>query len=108
MCKNIRFQRKNYIVFEAKGGYVIYNKAKSFEYAHTHIQSLSTAISIVKNIISRTPPKTTSIRLLESYLRVSSDKEYNKIIREKIDLLRVQEYYAKHPVEDVEIYKGEG
>jgi len=66
--------------------YIVYNP-KNFE-KHTHIQKCEIAYVVKQNVERNLLPKTNSIWLLESHIRVSSDENYIAIVQAKIDSLK--------------------
>lgn len=79
------YRRKNFEIYGYKGAYVIYNKNKPFDTGHTHIKNFKTAKYLIQLVITSTVPKHLSLYLYESLMRISSDKQYKKLIYEKID-----------------------
>lgn len=65
--------------------FIVYNP-KNFE-KHTHVQKLGIAQVVKRNVERNLLPKTNSIWLLESHIRVSDDESYIAIIQAKIDSL---------------------
>ena len=68
------------------GTFIVYNPT-NFE-KHTHIQNLEIAYVVKRNVERKLLPKTNSIWLLESHIRVSDDENYIKMVQSKIDSLR--------------------
>lgn len=68
------------------GTFIVYNPT-NFE-KHTHIQKCEIAYVVKRNVERNLLPKTNSIWLLESHIRVSSDEDYIAIIQAKIDSLK--------------------
>jgi len=66
--------------------YIVYNPT-NFE-KHTHIQKLEIAYVVKRNVERNLLPKTNSIWLLESHIRVSDDEDYIEMVQSKIDSLR--------------------
>ena len=65
-----------------KRGYIVYNTKKNFKNGHTHIQSFDMAKTIIDNNIRKKRPKTNSIYLIESHIRVTNDSKYKKMLEE--------------------------
>ena len=76
------YEREGYIILRMKRGYIVYNTKKSFENGHTHIQSFEIAKTIIDNNIRKKRPKTNSIYLIESHIRVTNDSKYKKMLEE--------------------------
>lgn len=79
------YQRKQYIILDVKKGYIIYNAEMSFLKAHTHVRSYRVAKTIINNCIMKKTPKTNNLYLLESHIRISTDKKYIKLVEELIE-----------------------
>ena len=73
------YERDGYIILRVKRGYIVYNTRKRFENGHTHIQSFEMAKTIIDNNIRKKRPKTNSIYLIESHIRVTKDSKYKQI-----------------------------
>ena len=76
------YEREGYIILRVKRGYIVYNTKKNFKNGHTHIQSFDMAKTIIDNNIRKKRPKTNSIYLIESYIRVTNDSKYKKMLEE--------------------------
>jgi len=83
-----------------KRGYIVYNTRKRFENGHTHIQSFEMAKTIIDNNIRKKRPKTNSIYLIESHIRVTNDSKYKKMLQEllasKEDRTKDNKYHNKN------------
>jgi hypothetical protein len=77
----LRIKRSRY-----NGTFIVYNPT-NFE-KHTHIQKLEIAYVVKRNVERNLLPKTNSIWLLESHIRVSDDEDYIEMVQSKIDSLR--------------------
>ena len=86
------YEREGYIILRVKRGYIVYNTKKNFKNGHTHIQSFDMAKTIIDNNIRKKRPKTNSIYLIESHIRVTNDSKYKKMLEE---LLASKEYRTK-------------
>ena len=76
------YEREGYIILRVKRGYIGYNTKKNFKNGHTHIQSFDMAKTIIDNNIRKKRPKTNSIYLIESHIRVTNDSKYKKMLEE--------------------------
>ena len=76
------YEREGYIILRVKRGYIVYNTKKNFKNGHTHIQSFDMAKTIIDNNIRKKRPKTNSIYLIESHIRVTNDSKYKKMLEE--------------------------
>jgi len=77
----LRIKRSKY-----NGTFIVYNPT-NFE-KHIHIQKLEIAYVVKRNVERNLLPKTNSIWLLESHIRVSDDEDYIEMVQSKIDSLR--------------------
>jgi len=77
----LRIKRSRY-----DGTFIVYNLT-NFE-KHTHIQKFEIAYVVKRNVERNLLPKTNSIWLLESHIRVSDDEDYIEMVQSKIDSLR--------------------
>jgi hypothetical protein len=55
---------------------------------HTHVQQREIAFVVKRNVERKLFPKTNSVWLLESHIRVSDDENYIDMIQAKIDSLK--------------------
>ena len=94
------YERDGYIILRVKRGYIVYNTRKRFENGHTHIQSFEMAKTIIDNNIRKKRPKTNSIYLIESHIRVTNDSKYKKMLQEllasKEDRTKDNKYHNKN------------
>lgn len=79
------YSRKEYIILAVKKGYVVYNTLKPFSEGHTHIYGYNIAKTMINNCIMKKTPKTNNLYLLESHIRISTDKKYIKLVEELIE-----------------------
>ena len=100
------FSIKNYKVlakydkFTKKQGYIVVN-TRLEGFAHTHINQKDTAILIAKICAYQLTPETKDLYLLQSILRITTDKKYKAYIQ---DIIASIEYnveprynYIKYP-----------
>ena len=76
------YEREGYIILRVKRGYIVYNTKKNFKNGHTHIQSFDMAKTLIDNNIRKKRPKTNSVYLIESHIRVTNDSKYKKMLEE--------------------------
>ena len=69
------------------GSFIVFNP-DNFK-LHTHVRHQRIAVVIKHNVEHHLLPKTNNIRLLESHIRVTCNKEYISIVQEKIDNIRL-------------------
>lgn len=79
------YSRKEYIILAVKKGYIVYNTLKPFSEGHTHIYGYNIAKTMINNCIMKKTPKTNNLYLLESHIRISTDKKYIKLVEELIE-----------------------
>jgi len=77
----LRIKRSKY-----NGTFIVYNPTKCEN--HTHIQKLEIAYVVKRNVERNLLPKTNSIWLLESHIRVSDNEDYIAIVQSKINSLK--------------------
>lgn len=82
------YERREYIILRVKKGYVVYNTKKRFESGHTHLQSFEMSKTLIDNCIRKKRPKTNSLYLLESHIRVTNDSKYKQVLEEILDAKR--------------------
>ena len=63
--------------------YVVYDTS-NFKNHHAHVKSYTIAKILKRNVENREIPKSTDIRLIESHIRVSTDKEYIRILTNRV------------------------
>ena len=76
------YERKEYIVLKVNNGYIVYNTHKEFSEGHTHLKSFSMAKTLIDNCIKKKRPKTNSLYLLTSHIRVTNDPKYSSMLLE--------------------------
>lgn len=78
------YEKDGYIILEAQKGFIVYNTRKEFSKGHSHLHSFNMAKAIIDNCTRKRKPKTDSLYLLNSHIRVSNDDKYNLFIKELI------------------------
>ncbi|HSQ89061.1 MAG TPA: hypothetical protein VLM92_09615 [Romboutsia sp.] len=74
------YEKKEFIIFQVKEGYVVYNTRKDFQEGHTHLKNFEAAKTAVNLVINKKIPKSTDGYYLSSLIRLSDDDNYiNKI-----------------------------
>lgn len=74
------YQRKSYVIYQAKGGYIVHNLNKKFENGHTHVRSFHKAKSLIDLCVRKKLPDTPRNWEIESLIRISNDDMYiNKL-----------------------------
>ena len=79
------YERKEYIIFQVKGGYIAYNTKKYFKEGHTHLRHFEAAKTAIDLVIKKKIPKSTDEYYLVSLIRLSEDNNYIEKIHELID-----------------------
>lgn len=79
------FERKGFIIFQVKEGYIAYNTKKNFEEGHTHLKNFNAAKNAIDLVISKKIPKSTNVYYLTSLVRLTNDKNYEKKIKDLIE-----------------------
>ena len=67
---------------------------------HTHCGSLRAALTIKRNVLKRRIPESSSLRMLESHLRVTKDKKYIAAIQRRIEEIKAAEHERKNKKTD--------
>ncbi|MEG2789578.1 MAG: hypothetical protein RR942_17345 [Romboutsia sp.] len=80
------FERKEFIIFQVKEGYIAYNTKKVFEEGHTHLKHFNAAKKAIDLVISKKIPKSTNVYYLTSLIRLTNDDNYIEKINELIDI----------------------
>lgn len=80
------YKIKNFDIYSNKNGaFIVYNTNKPFEKGHTHINNYHTAKYIANLAVHQSlPKKNISKYLIQSLIRISSDKNYIK----KLNMMR--------------------
>ncbi|RDY29450.1 hypothetical protein CHL78_001745 [Romboutsia weinsteinii] len=74
------YEKKEFIIFQVKEGYVAYNTKKSFQEGHTHLRHFDAAKTAIDLVLNKKVPKSTDGYYLASLIRLSEDDFYiNKI-----------------------------
>ena len=79
------YQRKSYVIYQAKNGYIVHNLNKTFEMGHTHIKSFYKAKSLVDLAIRKKLPNTPRIWEIECLLRIVNDNTYKNKLRNLLE-----------------------
>ena len=76
------YERKEFIIFQVKNGYIAYNTKKSFKDGHTHMRCFESAKTAIDLVIRRKVPRSTDLYYLTSLIRLSGDLSYITKIKE--------------------------
>lgn len=79
------YEKEGYIILKMKRGFIAYNSKKEFSKGHTHLYNFNMAKTVIDNCIKKKRPKTDSLYILDSHLRLSKDEDYKLFINEIID-----------------------
>lgn len=83
------FEKKEFIIFQVKAGYIAYNTKKTFEEGHTHLRNFNAAKKAIDLVLNKKIPKSTNGYYLTSLIRLTNDEDYIEKIEELIEV-RVQ------------------
>lgn len=78
------YEKKEFMIFQVKEGYIVYNTKKVFQEGHTHLRHFEAAKTAVDLVINRKIPKSTDGYYLASLIRLSEDDVYIRKINELI------------------------
>ena len=78
------YQKREYIILKMKKGFIVYNTKKVFSEGHSHLNSFNMAKVVIDNCIKKRKPRTDSLYVLDSHVRVSNDDKYKMFIEEII------------------------
>lgn len=73
---NVIYRKKNYNIYRVGNGYIVHNTNKPFKIGHTHISNYNTAKTILNFSFHKSIPNHLNKYLLQSIIRISTDKEY--------------------------------
>ncbi|WP_296644772.1 hypothetical protein [Romboutsia sp. 13368] len=79
------YERKEFMIFQVKEGYIVYNARKSFQEGHTHLKHFKAAKTAIDLVIRKKIPKTTQGYYLTSLIRISDDDSYITKIKELME-----------------------
>ena len=70
------YERKEFMIFRVKEGYIVYNAKKSFQEGHTHLRHFEAAKTAFDLVIRKKIPRSTQRYYLTSLMRLSDDDIY--------------------------------
>ena len=79
------YERKEFMIFRVKEGYIVYNAKKSFQEGHTHLKHFEAAKTAIDLVIRKKIPRSTQGYYLTSLIRLSDDDSYITKIKELIE-----------------------
>lgn len=75
------YQRKEYVIYQVKHGYIVHNTKKHFEEGHTHIHNYFKAKSIIDLAVRKKLPNTPRDWEIESLIRITRNGNYKEELR---------------------------
>ena len=78
------YEKKEFIIFQVKNGYIAYNTKKAFKDGHTHMKCFKSAKTVIDLVIRKKVPRSTDLYYLTSLIRLSEDLFYINKIEELI------------------------
>ncbi len=79
LCENEKWV-EHYLIVKTKDGAMIINKRKHFEEGHTHIGTMKQGEWLAKMALYKIVPRRSSLRDLESIIRITDDDKYRRKI----------------------------
>lgn len=79
------YERKEFMIFKVKNGYIVYNAKKSFQEGHTHLRHFEAAKTAIDLVIRKKIPRSTQRYYLTSLMRLSDDDIYINKIKELME-----------------------
>lgn len=79
------YEKKEFMIFQVKEGYVVYNTRKSFQEGHTHLKHFEAAKTAIDLVLNKKIPRSTHGYYLTSLIRLSEDDWYINKIYELIE-----------------------
>lgn len=90
------YEKNQFIILKVKSknkvGFIVYNKNKTWDTGHTHLNSLEMAKTIIKDVIKNKKPKTTNTYLLRSHIRLSENEKYISYLEQLIEVRSNKSY----------------
>ena len=81
------YEKKEFMIFKVKEGYIAYNTKKNFQEGHTHLKHFEAAKTAIDLVIKKKIPKSTDGYYLTSLIRLSEDEKQD-IIKNINNLLK--------------------
>ncbi len=90
------YERKEFIIFQVKNGYIAYNTKKAFKEGHTHMKCFKSAKTVIDLVIRKKVPRSNDLYYLTSLIRLSEDLAYitkiNDLIKYKEEKSKIKNY----------------
>ncbi|MCR1824105.1 MULTISPECIES: hypothetical protein [Terrisporobacter] len=99
------YEKKEFIIFQVKNGYIAYNTKKVFKDGHTHLRCFESAKTAIDLVIRRKVPRTTDSYYLTSLIRLSEDTGYISKINELIKYRKEKSNVSNYHKNTVKILK---
>lgn len=82
------YQRKEYVIYQVKYGYIVHNIKKHFEEGHTHIHTFNKAKSLIDLAVRKKLPNTPRKWEIESLIRIVKDEKYKEELRSLLEEIK--------------------
>lgn len=79
------YEKKEFIIFQVREGFIAYNTKKVFQEGHTHLKHFDAAKTAIDLVINKKVPRSTDGYYLISLIRLSEDDYYIKKINELLE-----------------------
>lgn len=86
------YQKSDYKIYKVDDGYIVHNYVMP-DFAHTHIKSYNCCLMLINLSIHKQMPHHLSRYLLVSLLRINTDEDYCRKIRDLLANKRQKDYY---------------
>ncbi len=90
------YEKKEFIIFQVKNGYIAYNTKKVFKDGHTHLRCFESAKTAIDLVIRKKVPRSTDLYYIKSLIRLSEDNIYiskiNELIKYREEKLNREKY----------------
>ncbi|MCC3867028.1 hypothetical protein [Terrisporobacter mayombei] len=90
------YEKKEFIIFQVKNGYIAYNTKKIFKDGHTHLRCFESAKTAIDLVIRKKVPRSTDLYYLTSLIRLSENIAYitkiNELIKYREEKLNRENY----------------
>ena len=80
----IVYRKHHYYIYSDKKEFIVHNSKKPFHEGHTHINNFNTAKYLVSMSYASKVPYHASNYIYTSLIRISTDKDYIKKLKEKL------------------------
>lgn len=99
------YEKKEFIIFQVKNGYIAYNTKKAFKDGHTHLRCFESAKTAIDLVIRKKVPRSTDSYYLRSLIRLSEDTAYILKIKELIKYRKEKLNIPNYHKNTVKIFK---